>query len=155
VLISVVAAVVLVGVLAVLVSNRSEPDSSSAPATVDTAIRQWWSAAHQHFDGLQGALDDVEQALRHVDGPAAEMACQQMHDLAAVGLQAHLPAPDPDLTAELSAAIEDAHTAAHMCLAVVAGTPNSYDGEFMTNVDQAEKHLDAALAKINESLTAA
>ena len=68
-------------------------------------------------------------------------------------LPAHLPTPDPDLTGELTAATADAHAAAHMCLAVLAGSVNSYDGEFVADVDQANKHLTAAQELINKALT--
>lgn len=48
------------------------------------------------------------------------------------------------MTSELQAAAEDAHEAAHMCLAAAAGTVNSYVGEFAADLDQAQKHLTAA-----------
>ncbi|MGP4057302.1 hypothetical protein ACTWP6_21210 [Mycobacterium sp. 4D054] len=70
-----------------------------------------------------------------------------------VGLVAHLPAPDADLTAELDAAATDAHDAAHMCLAVLKQTLNNYDAEFSTHIDQADRHLKAAVAIVNRSLT--
>ncbi len=51
----------------------------------------------------------------------------------------------------LGAAIQDLHNAAHMCLSVIAGSMNSYGGEFSSDLQQGEKHLDAALAIINKS----
>ena len=67
-------------------------------------------------------------------------------------MQAHLPAPNPDLTSELRAAIEDAHGAAHLCLSVAAGSMNNYDSEFIANVDQAGRHMQAAQDMINKTL---
>ena len=118
-------------------------------------MQQWWSAAHEHFDELQGALEDSRAALELRDEPALEPSCQEMHDAGVVRLRAHLPAPDPDLTAELDAAINDAHDAAHMCLSAVSGSLNNYAGEFVSNLDQAEKHLEAALAIVNKGLLTA
>jgi hypothetical protein len=67
-----------------------------------------------------------------------------MHDAAAADLPAHLPAPTPELNSELTAALTDAHDASHMCMAVLEGSTNSYDGEFPVDLKQAEKHLAAA-----------
>jgi hypothetical protein len=150
---SVAAAVILATVLGVVVTQRAEPETSSATTTAEsTAMQQWWSAAHEHFDELQGAVDNTREALERRDEPVLQKSCQGMHDAGAVDLRAHLPAPNPDLTAELDAAINDAHEAAHMCLAAVSGSLNNYAGEFVTNLDQAEKHLKAALGIVNKSL---
>jgi flagellar hook-basal body complex protein FliE len=152
----VVAAVVLATVLGVVATHRTEPVTSSAPTTAGSvAMQQWWSAAREHFDELQGALDASRGALERHDQPALEKSCQQMHDAGVVKLRAHLPAPDPDLTAELDAAINDAHDAAHMCLAAISGSLNNYFGEFAANLDQAEMHLKAALSLVNKSLLTA
>jgi hypothetical protein len=149
----VVAAVLLAGVLAVIITNRSEPETARPPTSVDAAaMQQWWSAAHEHFDELQGAVSDTQAALEHHDDSAFEPSCQKMHDAGVVGLRAHLPAPDPDLTAELDAAINDAHEAAHMCLSAISQSQNNYAGEFVSNLDQAEKHLKAALDIVNTRL---
>jgi hypothetical protein len=150
---SVVAAVILAGVLAVIITKGSEHETSSAPTNADVvAMQKWWSAAHEHFDELRGAVNDSESALERNDEAALQPACQKMHDAGVVKLRAHFPSPDPDLTAELDAAINDAHEAAHMCLAAVSGSQNNYAGEFVSNLDQAEKHLKAALDIVNERL---
>ena len=122
-----VVAVLLVsgGIVAVVVTGGTKHSSSSTPTTIDTtAIHEWWSGAHEHFTELKNALDDSQRALDRLDGAGLQAACQQMHDAAEVELQAHLPAPNPDLTSELRAAIEDAHSAAHLCLSVAAGSMN-------------------------------
>jgi hypothetical protein len=151
-----VAAVVLAAVLGVVVTHRAEPETFSAPTTAETtAMQQWWSAAHEHFDELQGAVDDSRAALERQDEAVLQKSCQDMHDAGAVDLRAHLPAPDPDLNAELDAAINDAHDAAHMCLAALNGSLNNYAGEFVSNLDQAAMHLKAALGIVNKSLLTA
>lgn len=152
IIVSASAVVVLAAVL-VAVTHRAEPGPSSAPpSTGNAAIQQWWSGAHKHFDGLQGAVKASREALEHRDEPELGPSCQTMHDAAAVELRADLPSPDPDLTAELDAAINDAHDAAHMCLSAVSGSLNNYAGEFVSNLDQAERHLEAALDIVTRSL---
>jgi hypothetical protein len=91
--------------------------------------------------------------LVDADRTAMQRACQQMHDAAAVDLQAHLPAPTQELTSELTAAATDAHDASHMCMSVLEGSMNSYDGEFPVDVKQAEKHLAAAEELISQAIT--
>jgi roadblock/LC7 domain-containing protein len=86
-------------------------------------------------------------------GPGAlAAACQHVHDAAEVRLQSHLPSPNAELTAELHAAIEDFHSAAHMCLAVAAGSPVNYDGEFLSSMTEANRHMSAAQDMINNLL---
>ena len=118
------------------------------------AIKAWWSSAHEDVNDLQNALDDSQRAMQRKDSAAFEDACRRMHDSAAVSVQTHLPSPDSSLTAELSAAAEDAHAASHMCLAVLADSLNNYDGEFLSTTEQAEKHLRIVTTFMDETLTA-
>ncbi|MEV3901500.1 hypothetical protein AB0K11_04180 [Mycobacterium sp. NPDC050551] len=101
------------------------------------------------FSELQGAIDATQRAVMHLDGPNLRTACHRMHDAAAVGMPAHLPAPDRDVNAELAASAEDAHTAAHMCLAVAEKSPNTDDAEFISHLDLADEHVKAAVAGVN------
>lgn len=146
-------AVVLAGAVALVLRNGSGHATPRPSADVDSAaIRQWWSTTREHFDELKDAVDTANGAVeKQLDPKLIEDSCQQMHDAADVKLQAHLPSPDQDLTAELGAAIQDLHAAAHMCLSVIAGSMNSYGGEFASDLQQGDKHLDAALSIINKS----
>lgn len=150
----VLAIVVIVGAAVTIAVTRTERTGTPAP-TIDgtAAIQEWWSGAHKHFTELESALEDSQRALDRMDDAGLESACQRMHDAAGVDLPAHLPTPDPDLTSELTAATADAHAAAHMCLAAIAGSENNYHGEFPADVDQAEKHLSKAQELINKALT--
>jgi flagellar hook-basal body complex protein FliE len=152
---AVFAVLVAVGTAAGLViSKGGERTNSSVQASAgDEGIQEWWSGAHQDFTKLQTALDDSRRASKRLDEHAMEAACQQMHDTAGVDLPAHLPTPDAELSSELKAATDDAHAAAHMCLSAIAGSINSYGGEFVSDVDQAERHLTAAQEIINKALT--
>lgn len=116
------------------------------------AFSQWWSEAYPAVSALQGILDEAQRALRRREPVALASACQVMHDVAAVQVPSHLPAPEGDLGAELGAAAEDAHSAAHMCLAVVEQTPNNYDAEFVSNLEQAGRQVKSAMSTANEYL---
>ncbi len=146
-----VVVIIAAGILAFTLSGGQRSPSGLAPSQ-RAELAEWWSDAQPHVTDLQEALDDSSQALSAMDGPALGAACQRMHDSAGVDLAAHLPAPDRDLTAELEAAVQDAHAAAHMCLSVLERTFNNYDAEFTTNLDQADRHLEAAVAIIDRGL---
>ncbi|CRZ14377.1 hypothetical protein BN2156_01226 [Mycolicibacterium neworleansense] len=112
--------------------------------SIDAAIREWWIASRTDFITFQSALDDSQEALQQADVAALEAACERMHDVAAVDVAAQLPTPDVRLTAELTAAADDAHDAAHICLSTIGGAIVSYRAEFDTDMEQAHKHTAAA-----------
>ncbi len=147
-------AIVLAIAIAMVIVKRQHPQPFSPPPAADSvAISGWWTTARTPFGKLRDAVDNVDRGLQELDRPAVEQGCQQMHDIASVDLRTLLPTPDARITAELSAATDDTHAAAHMCLAILAGSPNNYDAEFMADIDQARRHLDAAQDIINETLT--
>jgi hypothetical protein len=141
-------AVVVISISIVGVVKRGDDIGTAADTssgnTVDAAVLDWWQGARKPFVSLQNSLDDARRALVDADRTAMNHACQQMHDAAAVDLPARLPAPTQELTSELTAAVTDAHDASHMCMSVLEGSTNSYDGEFPVDLKQAEKHLAAA-----------
>ena len=117
------------------------------------AIKNWWSDAQQQdFADLQKAIADEKAARNRADWSAANDACQRMHETAANKLAGHLPSPDPDLTADLRGAINDAEIAAHMCLSATAGAYVQV-ADFTTREDQAENQMRAAQDIINKTLT--
>lgn len=127
--------------------------TSSAPTTSSTtALQRWWSSARDDFTDLKDASDEAQLAIDVIRPGALSAACQHVHDAAEVRLQSHLPSPNTELTAELNAAIEDFHAAAHMCLAVVAGSSSNYDSEFLSSMTQANRHMSAAQDIINRML---
>lgn len=137
----------------VAVMNHTQHTVSSAPTTHSTtALQRWWAGAEKDFTDMQNASHDVDDAFSHFKPGALGAACQRVHDAAEVRMQSHLPSPNPELTAELHAAVEDFHSAAHLCLAVVAGSQAEYDGEFLSGMAQANKHMRAAQDIINRTL---
>lgn len=149
-----IAAVVVASGVIALVLTGEAPDGPRRLAPAQHAeLTQWWATAYPEVADLQEALDDSERALDRLDAPALAAACQRAHDSAAVGIAAHLPSPDRELTAELNAATDDAHEASHMCMAVIGRTTNEYDAEFVADIEQANRHLKAAVAIVNRYLT--
>lgn len=143
----------IAGGSAAVIANRPQHVTSSVPTVGKwTVIAHWWSEAGEDFKATRDASDDVQHAIDYLDPFGLEAACQRLHDDAEVKLKAHSPTPEPDLTAELNAAIEDYHTASHMCLAVAAGSANSYVGEFKSYLDQGDIHMKAAQDIINQTL---
>jgi hypothetical protein len=97
--------VALIAVAAVVVvvvrtgsGHQAEPSSSTAE---QSALAVWWSSANESVTDLQTALDDSQTALQRTDNSRLEAACQTMHDVARVDLQALMPSPDRNLSAEL------------------------------------------------------
>jgi hypothetical protein len=141
-------------VAGVAVMNHTRQTSSSGPTTSSvTALQQWWADSQKDFTDMRNASEDADQAFSRFRPGTLAAACQHVHDAAEVKMLSHLPSPNPELTAELHAAIENFHSAAHLCLAVVAGSPANYDGEFLASMAQGNKHMRAAQDIINKMLT--
>lgn len=138
--------------LAVTLSDGPDDTARLTPAD-RSALTEWWSSAYPAVHDLDTGVNDTTRAMQQLDATVVASACQRMHDAAAVAVPAHLPAPDPYVTAELTAAAGDAHAAAHMCLSVLQRSLNNYDGEFASTLDQADRHLDDALELVNRSIT--
>ena len=150
--VTLIAATMIVGLAVTLAVIRGgvRPETGTAQAVT---VAQWWSETHGDFTDLRDALGDARHVMGRRNREALESACKRMHEAAAVKLPAHLPAPDMELTNRIRAAAADAHEAAHMCLAVITGSINSYDGEFVSYIDQAETGLDDAQDTVNRYLT--
>lgn len=149
------AMVVIVGVGVLVGYLLLRPDGSTDETDDRRAVLQaWWITARPDVEDLRTALRDSQRAIQSWDSSGFDDACRRIHDAAAVGVPEHLPAPDAHISAELSAAAEDAHSASHMCLAVIAQSHNDYDGEFSAAVEQADQHLETARALVDLGITA-
>lgn len=124
--------------------GRRTSVSPTPPQSEDASVEQWWGDHHGAVDALRASIRDSQRALERQDAAALGPACLTMHDDAAITLKSALPAPDGELTAELEGAIEDAHDAAHMCLAAAAGSQNNYGGEFRSQMAESERQLKEA-----------
>jgi hypothetical protein len=134
-------------------TNRGPHINWSGPTTASaTALQRWWAGAQDDFTDTQNASGEVDQVfLQFRPGPLLA-ACQHVHQAAEVRLQSHLPSPNPELTAELHAAIKDFHSVAHMCRTVAGGSSHFYDGEFLSSLAEANRHMQAAQDLINKML---
>jgi hypothetical protein len=142
------------GAAGIAVANHTRHIGSAGPATSSvTALQHWWVGAEKDFTDMRNASDDVDQAFSRFRPGALAAACQHVHDAAEIKMQSHLPSPNRKLTAELNAAIKDFRFAAHLCLAAVAGSPGNYDGEFLSLMAQANKHMRAAQDIVDQTLT--
>jgi hypothetical protein len=131
------------------------PGGGSAAERDAVPLQHWWADSHEDVEALQVTIDAAQHGLAVGDGARVASACQEMHDVGEVTLMARLPAPDPILTSSLRGAIEDAHAAAHLCLAAAAGTSSNYAAEFRSDLEQAERQLHTAQELVNELLTEA
>lgn len=149
-----VVALLVLAASVVFVVNRGgdQAELDVATPTSQEAIREWWATAHTPVTELRESITDARRSLTRLNPAGLEEACQDMHDLAGVEVHIHLPAPTPELTSELAAATEDAHDAAHMCLALAAGSQNLYSGEFLASVEQAERRLVRVEELVNAAL---
>ena len=115
-----------------------------AVATVGTAgavypgVPEWYSQAEVHLANTKKFMQAAVDAIEADDINALRSACSAVHDEQSVGLQAHLPTPDPDLTAALQSEINDFHTAMHMCMSL---GPNSTPED----LERADSFVDQAI----------
>ena len=150
-LIAVVGVLVLLlasGAIAVVIQTNRTHQTAVGASSEKEAVVNWWVRAHDDFSTLQDAVNQTKRGLSKYDGTELKAGCQLMHDTAEVSLEAKMPTPDPDLTAEVRSMIEDFHEASHMCLSAAAGSMNNYSGEFRSYLEQAEMQMQAAQDKV-------
>ena len=135
----------------VIAPSTTEPTPTTT--SLATALRQWESAAGEHFAESGKALQQVTEASAANDEAALRSGCQQLHDANTVGLQRDLPTPDPRLTAELQRMLDDINTATHACVRFVlareevdAATYRDYLARAVEHLHRAKGILDADLA---------
>ncbi|WP_156745904.1 hypothetical protein [Mycobacterium sp. ACS4054] len=95
------------------------PGTASA---VYPGVPEWYSQAEVHLANTTKFMQAAVEAIEANDVNALKSACSAVHDEQTIGLQAHLPTPDPALTTALQSEINDFHTAMHLCMAL---GPNS------------------------------
>lgn len=96
-------AVVIISI--VVVTNSNKPPSRAS-------VAEWWSRASVHFQQIENAAEDGENASTASE---YEAACNELHDAVAVDLQADMPTPDRNLTAAVQSMIDDLHRAMEIC----------------------------------------
>lgn len=114
---------------------------TAATGTANAAypgVAEWYAQAQEHFTNTAKSMQAVVDAIKANDINALRSACSAVHDEQTIGLQAHLPTPDPALTAALQSEIRDFHTATHICMSL---GPNSTPAD----LDQADSFTQQAI----------
>ncbi|MGD1240826.1 hypothetical protein [Mycobacterium seoulense] len=124
------AAVVAAGLCAVGTPGTAGADYPGVP--------EWYSQAQEHLANTANHMQAVVDAIKANDLGALRSACSAVHDEQTIGLQAHLPTPDPALTKALQSEINDFHTATHLCMSL---GPNST----LADLDQADLFTQRAI----------
>lgn len=148
-----VTAVLAVGIVTAILATlpHAQVPSNAPTGSANPAIQRWWSAAQEHFTELQRAVDNTRNSARTGDLAGLRDACGQLDEAGAVKLQAHLPTPDPDLTTEIQAMINEYRDASHMCVSILDGSNQDYSGEIKADMDAAAQHMQEALDVINQN----
>lgn len=91
-------------------------------------VLEWYSQAEEHLTNTRNFMQAVVDAVEANDLGALRSACSAIHDEQTIGLQAHLPTPDPALTKAVQSEINDFHTATHVCMSLgPTSTPADLD----------------------------
>lgn len=130
-------------------ATTAPPVPEPSPPPLAEAIRAWEEVAGEHFRQSAGALGKVSAASAAGDEEAVRDGCTILHDANAVGLQAHLPTPDPALTAELQRMIDDMNSATHACLRFVENRQSADAEVYQDYLARAVEHLGLAKAVLD------
>lgn len=126
--------------------------SPSRPPSLAAATRQWEAVAGDHFEESARALERVAAASAAGDDTGLKAGCTELHDTNTVGLQGHLPTPDPALTAELQRMIDDVNIATHACLRYSDGRAATDAAVYQDYMSRAVEHLHRAKAILEADL---
>ena len=136
------------GAAAVVAAGLCTAGATGTASADYAGVPEWYSQAQEHLANTANYMQAVVDAIKANDLGALRAACSAVHDEQTIGLQAHLPTPDPALTKALQSEINDFHTATHICMSL---GPNSTPAD----LDQADAFTQRAiddLAKVNDIL---
>lgn len=141
-------------------SSSTAATTTTAPATAPptsvtsmaAAMREWESRAGDHFKESAQALSQISEAGDAGDAAVVRAACQRLHDNNSVGLQADLPTPDPQLTAQLQRMIDDMNTATHACLRFADSRQPHDASTYRDHLSRAVEHLHRAKVILDADL---
>ncbi|MGY4708003.1 hypothetical protein ACXDF8_00270 [Mycolicibacterium sp. CBM1] len=153
----------LVAAMVVLAHTPAGVDATPTPAPAATttttttsalaaAMWDWQLRAGDHFKESAQALQQVSEAVDRGDDAGVRAGCRRLHNTDAIGLQADLPTPDPELTAELQRMIDDVNIAAHACLRFVETRRLDDATNYQDYLRRAMDHLATAKQILNEDL---
>lgn len=123
----------------------STPTPTPTPTpSLAAAVRAWEAIAGDHFTRSARALEKISAAAGAGDDSAVRAGCSDLHDTNTIGLQGHLPTPDPALTAELQRMIDDVNIATHACLRFADGRDLAEAITYQEYLRRAVEHLHRA-----------
>lgn len=122
------------------------------PPSLAAATREWEAVAGDHFEQSARALEKVAAASATGDDSGLVGGCAELHDTNTVGLQGHLPTPDPALTAELQRMIDDVNIATHACMRYADGHEATDAAIYQDYMSRAVEHLHRAKAILEADL---
>ena len=145
-----VVAAIAMGLAAVGCSalNQSTP---TPPMSVQ--VHTWYSGTKPHFEGMVDAGNALAQANENQHLVAVNSSCRQLHD-AAANMQQRMPAPDPELTRALQAAISDYDAGTHFCMAGTQSLDPDELKQSVTFLKSANSRMNAAVAIVHRDLGA-
>ena len=123
-----------------------------AQQSLAAAIRHWEDRTGNLFKRSADALQQISEASDAGDEAAVRSGCRQLHDANAVQLQRLLPAPDPELTAELQRMIDDMNIATHACLRFVISRESGDSANYQDFLARAVEHLQQAKVILDADL---
>lgn len=126
------------------------PQTPAPPSDLTAAMREWEAVAGENFTRSARALRKVTESTDTGDEAGVRNGCQELHDANAVDLQADLPTPDPELTAELQRMIDDMNVATHACLRFVLARNPADATVYQDYLARAVDHLDRAKVILEE-----
>jgi hypothetical protein len=128
-------------------TTASSSTTTTMPMTTTTSLSQamgaWGQRAMPALKDLTGDMTDAGEAADDADLAGLRSACSSMTShIRAV--RYHLPTPDPDMTAEVTAALDDFDISASSCISFLR-TFNSSDGQrTVTYLESGSRHFKNA-----------
>lgn len=114
---AVVVLTLIAGIGTWAIVSEKQPEVTSVPPptlTVNQRIKQWRVDASPDIMTVSRDMDAIESAARINDVPGFQAACV-VWQVDIKQLRTHLPSPDPTLTTEVSAALDDYDNASVVC----------------------------------------
>ncbi|UXA07517.1 hypothetical protein KXD96_05140 [Mycobacterium sp. SMC-2] len=111
-----------VGGAAVSVAVLFAVGTAGTASAVYPGVPEWYAQAREHLANTREFMQAVVDTVEANDVGALRSACSRVHDEQTIGLQAHLPTPDPALTTALQAEINDFDAAMHLCMSIGPNT---------------------------------
>lgn len=115
--IAVLVLIIIAGIGTWAIVSEKQPEVTSVPPptlTVNQRIKQWRVDASPDIMTVSHDMDAIESAARINDVPGFQAACV-VWQVDIKQLRTHLPSPDPTLTTEVSAALDDYDNASVVC----------------------------------------